>query len=60
MDVRDEQKANLLLSLLGDLDYVDAHAEPAEIIWKGDLPVFENPVNVPGFMMYARGELYDR
>lgn len=58
--IRDEQKAKRLFELLGDLDYVDAHVEDTEIIWEGYLPVFDHPVFIPGFTMYAREALYER
>ena len=60
LNVKDEQKANLLLSLFHDLEYVDAKAETTEKIWLGDLPVLENPISVPDFMMYTREQLYER
>lgn len=60
LNVKDEQKANLLLSLFRDLEYVEAKAEATEKVWLGDLPVFENPISVPNFKMYTREELYER
>ena len=60
LNVKDERKASILLSLFNDLDYVDAHAETFEKVWEGDLPVFNNPVNIPGFKMYSREELYEQ
>ena len=60
LDIRDEQKAGLLLALLGDLDYVDVHEETNEKIWIGNLPVFESPVFIPGFKMFSREELYEQ
>ena len=53
LNVKDEKKANLLLSLFHDLDYVDATAETTEKIWLGDLPVLQNPISVPNFRMYT-------
>ncbi|MCL1835824.1 MAG: hypothetical protein FWG48_06640 [Oscillospiraceae bacterium] len=60
VDIQDEQKAERLFALLCDLDYVDAQVEGTEIIWGGHLPVFDDPVYIPGFTMFAREELYDR
>ena len=60
LNIHDEQKAKRLLALLGDLDYVDAQVETTEKVWKGHLPVFDNPIHVEGFKMYSREELYDR
>ena len=57
LDVINENKVDLLLSLFRDLDYVDAQTEKADKIWKGDLPVLENPVFIPGFTMFSREEL---
>jgi len=39
LNVKDERKASILLSLFNDLDYVDAQAETFEKVWEGDLPV---------------------
>ena len=60
LDIKDDQKVELLLSLFGDLDYVEAQEETAEKIWEGSLPVFEDPVFIPGFSMFSREELYER
>jgi len=59
LNVSDEQKANILLSLFSDLDYVEARAETAEKVWEGYLPVFDNPVFIPGFKMFSREDLYE-
>lgn len=59
LNVQDEQKANLLLTLFRDLAYVEAQAEITEKVWKGDLPVFVNPVFIPDFTMFSRDELYE-
>lgn len=60
LDVQDEQKAKLLLTLFNDLAYVDARAEDNEKIWTGHLPVFDNPIHIPGFKMFTREELHER
>ena len=60
LNVSDERKVDMLLSLLGDLDYVDVHAEITEKVWNGYLPVFDNPVYIPGFKMFSREELHER
>ena len=59
VNIKDEQKAKRFFALLGDLDYVDAQVEDTEKIWNGDLPVFNNPVLLPGFTVFSREELYD-
>ena len=59
LDVQNEQKANLLLSLFHDLEYVDAQTERIEIVWEGNLPALVNPVFIPDFTMFSREELYD-
>jgi len=59
LDVQSEQKANLLLSLFRDLDYVDAQTEKIEKVWEGNLPALTNPVFIPDFTMFSREELYD-
>ena len=60
LTVKDEQKASRLLAHLRDLDYIEAQVEPNEKKWKGYLPVFDNPIFIPGFTMFSREELYDR
>ena len=60
LSIRDEQKAQRLLAHLRDLDYVETQVESTEKIWKGDLPVFDNPISIPGFTMYSREELHER
>ena len=60
LNVKDEQKANLLLSLFSDLDYVDAELDSGLKQWKGNLSVFDNPIHVPDFKMYSREELHER
>jgi len=59
LDVQNEQKVNLLLSLFRDLDYVDAQTENIEKVWNGDLPALVNPVSIPDFTMFSREELYE-
>ena len=54
LDVQNEQKANLLLSLFHDLDYVIAHTEKIEKVWEGNLPTLANPVFIPGFTVFSR------
>ena len=60
LNIKDENKAKHLLALLSDLDYVEAEEESGEKIWKGTLPVFDDPVYIPGFTMFPREELYER
>jgi hypothetical protein len=60
INVQDEQKAKRLFALLNDLDYVEARVETSEKLWEGNLPVFNDPVFIPGFKMFTREELYDR
>jgi len=60
LNVEDEKKAHMLLSLFSDLDYVDAHTETDEKVWIGDLPVFANPVSIPDFKMFSREDLNER
>jgi len=60
LNVENEQKASLLLSLFQDLDYVEVETKSTEKVWLGDLPILENPIFVPDFKMYSREELYER
>ena len=60
LNIKDEQKATRLLALLGDLDYVDARADNNEKVWIGRLPVFDNPIHIPGFKMFTREEFHER
>ena len=60
LNVENEQKANLLLSLFRDLDYVEVETKSSEKVWLGDLPVLKNPISIPDFKMYSREELYER
>ena len=60
LNIKDEQKARRLLAHLRDIDYVETQEESSEKIWKGDLPVFDSPISVPGFTMYTREELHER
>ena len=60
LNIEDEKKAELLLTLLSDLSYVDAQSDTDEIVWGGYLPVFDNPIHLQDFRMYSREELYDR
>jgi hypothetical protein len=60
LNVHDEQKAKRLLAFLGDLDYVDVAAETNEKVWKGNLPVFDDPISVGDFKTYTRDELHER
>jgi hypothetical protein len=60
LNVENEQKANLLLSLFHDLDYVEVETKSSEKVWLGDLPVLKKPISVPDFKMYSKEELYER
>ena len=60
LNVKDEHKVELLLSLFSDLDYIDAETVTIEKVWTGDLPVLANPVFIPGFTMFSREELNER
>lgn len=60
LSIQDDQKAETLLALLHDLSYVEARVEDVEKVWKGDLTVFDNPINIPDFKMYTREELHER
>ena len=60
LSIKDEQKAKRLLAHLRDLDYVETQVESTEKIWKGDLPVFDNPIYVDDFKIYSREELHER
>ena len=60
LDVLDDRKAEALLTLIHDLDYVKAREDSHEKIWTGYLPVFDNPVHVEDFKMFTREELHER
>lgn len=59
LDIQDDQKADMLLSLFQDLNYVQMNID-GEKVWNGYLPVFDDPVTLPEFVDYSREALHER
>jgi hypothetical protein len=55
LDITDEQKAKLLISLLKDLSYVNIQSETNLKVWKG---IQVEPVKIDNFKKFSREELY--
>ena len=59
LDVQDDTKVSVVLSLVQDLEFVKTSVDE-EKIWGGQLPVFSHPITLPEFRKYSREELHDR
>jgi len=60
IQIRDDRKAEILLEILGGLEYVDIHVADGLKIWDGQLPAIDKPVYVDDFKIFARDELHER
>ena len=60
LSIHDEKKAKVLISLLQDLSYVDTQVDAGLKKWTGKLSVFDNPIYIEDFKIFAREELYER
>ncbi|MCL1807780.1 MAG: hypothetical protein FWG31_08770 [Oscillospiraceae bacterium] len=60
LNIRDDKKAESLLSLLRELPFVDTQIEETLKVWDGCLPMLDSPVSDPDFKFFSREELYER
>ena len=60
IDIKDETKVEIFLTLINDLPYVDARIDHAPKKWKGNLSALNTPINIQGFSVFTRNELHER
>ena len=60
LNIRDDKKAESLITLLRELPFVDTQVEETPKVWDGRLPMLDSPVADPDFKFFSREELYER
>jgi len=60
IQIYDDRKAEVLLEMLGGLEYVDIHMADGLKVWDGRLPAIDKPVYLDDFRIFTRDELHER
>jgi hypothetical protein len=60
LNIADDTKAEMLLSFVRDLPYVEAQMDREPKKWNGNLSALDAPVSISNFKAFAREELHGR